>query len=463
MKHIEGDKDFMRFCHDVFDNLPIAVDILNKEGEIIYMNSAFSSFLEIPIKDMIGKLVTEVNPKSGFLGTLKRKRAEINIKHKFDNGKEAIVHRMPIFDDDGEVIGGMGMLVFDNVDKMEEVLNKFKTVDKELKLYKNEMARLNSAKYTLNTITGVSEEIENRKNKVRKFAQVNSNVLILGESGVGKELFAHSIHNESKRGNMPFVSINCSAIPENLIEAELFGYEEGAFTGARRGGNIGKFQLANGGTIFLDEIAEMPLHMQAKLLRVLQEKEVFPIGAKAPLSIDVRVISATCKNLDKMMKEGKFREDLYYRLNVLTLDIPPLRERRSDIPILIKQFLDNFYKETGMFRHVSPNAMELLVNYSWKGNVRELRNVVEKICVNADNVNIGIGELPAYILNDNLKEKAAVEGGGLSEMLSAIEKEIIINVLKECNYNKTETSKKLKIPRQSLYRKIDEYGLELKM
>lgn len=463
MKCIGEDKDFMRFCQNVFDSLPIGVDILDKQGKIIYINSAFSTFLGPPIEDMIGKLVTDVNPGSGFLDTLKRKQAEINIKHSFNNGKEAIVHRMPIYDDKGEVIGGMGMLVFDNVDKMQEVLNKFKMVDKELKLYKNEMARLNSAKYNLSHIIGVSKEIEDSKNKVRKFAAVNSSVLILGESGVGKELFAHSIHNESKRANMPFVSINCSAIPENLIEAELFGYEDGAFTGAKRGGNLGKFHLANGGTIFLDEIAEMPLHMQAKLLRVLQEREVVPIGAKAPQPIDVRVISATCKNLEKMLMAGKFREDLYYRLNVLTLEIPPIRERKSDIPILIKRFLDNFYKETGMFRHVSPNVMEILANYNWKGNIREIRNVVEKMSVNADDVNIGIGDLPAYIVKDGLKERTASKSGGLSQMLSAIEKEIIINVLKECNYNKTEASKKLQIPRQSLYRKIDEYGLELKL
>ncbi|MBU5592923.1 sigma-54-dependent Fis family transcriptional regulator [Clostridium sp. MSJ-4] len=464
MNNIMINKEFIQFCYAVFDELPIAVDILDKEGKIIYINKTFSDFLKKPREELIGKLVTEANPTSKFLDTLHRKQAEIACKHRFDNGNEAIVHRIPIMDDDGKLMGGFGMVVFEDISKLQEVMDKYRVLDKELKLYKNEIAKLNIAKYNLDDIIGRSQEISKCKNKVKKMARVKSNVLVIGESGVGKELFAHSIHNESNRKDKAFISVNCSAIPENLMESEFFGYEDGSFTGARKGGNIGKFQLANGGTIFLDEIGEMPLHLQAKLLRVLQEKEVQPIGAKSPLKVDVRVISATHKNLLQLVNDGKFREDLYYRLNVLTLEIPPIRERRVDIPELIDKFLGLFYRETGMYRNVPKNIMDILVNYDWPGNVRELRNIVEKICVNADDVNISIADLPPYLINRSMKSKVVNKtSGNLKDILDSVEKEIIINTLRECNYNKSETSKKLNIPRASLYRKLEEYGIDVKM
>jgi transcriptional regulator with PAS, ATPase and Fis domain len=455
--------EFLEFCYEVFDKLPIPIDILNAKGEIIYMNKNFCDFLKKPREELLGKPVNEVNPSSMFMETLKRKTADIACKHRFENGKEAIVHRIPIIDDEGELIGGFGMVLFEELSKMQEVLDKYKMIAGELKLYKNEIAKLNKSKYSIDDIIGTSKEITSCKEKIKKFARVNSSVLITGESGVGKELFAHSIHSESKRADKPFISINCSAIPENLIESELFGYEDGSFTGAKKGGNIGKFQLANEGTIFLDEIAEMPLHMQAKLLRVLQEKEIQPIGAKSTIKLDVRVVCATHKNLEEMVEQNKFREDLYYRLNVLTLEIAPLRNRQDDIPLLLDKFLTAFYKETGMYRNIPKNIMDILVSYSWPGNVRELRNIVEKICVNAEDVNVGINDLPPYIIKGAMKGKAVKGGGGLKEILDSVEKEVIINTLKESEYNKSEAAKKLNIPRASLYRKIEEYGLEIKM
>lgn len=453
----------MFFCKETFDRLPVAIDFIDENGKIIYINKAFCNFLGVKEEDTIGKMVTEVNPNSKFLENIKRREAEFACNHKFPNGKEAIVHRIPLFDEEGKIIGGFGMILFDNVNKVEEILNKLKTMNKELKFYKSEYARQNSSKYTLNDIIGESREINGIKNLVKKFARVNSNVMISGESGVGKELFAHSIHYESARKDKPFVTINCSAIPENLIEAELFGYEDGAFTGAKRGGNMGKFQVAEGGTIFFDEIAEMPIHLQSKLLRVLQEREIVPVGGKSPIPVDVRVICASYKNLEQMVKEGTFREDLYYRLNVLTLEIPPLRNRKEDIPLLIEAFLASFYKDTGMYRRVPKNVMDILVQYNWNGNVRELRNIIEKISVNSEEINISISDLPAYVVNDAMKGKYTNTSGGLSEILSSVEKEIIINMLKECNYNKSEVAKKLNISRITLYRKIEEYSIEAKM
>ncbi|MEA4827266.1 MAG: sigma 54-interacting transcriptional regulator [Clostridium sp.] len=458
-------KEFYNFCDAVFGKLPIPIDVIENDGTLIYINKAFADFLDKNKENIIGKKVGDVDRTSRFVDTLESKQAEIAWRHTFANGKDAIVHRIPILDDDGSVSGGFGMVLFENISDMQEVMDRYKVLDKELRLYKNTIARLNSAKYNLNSIIGSSNAIANCKNKVKKIARVNLNVLVYGESGVGKELFAHSIHNESSRNDQPFVSINCSAIPENLIEAELFGYEEGSFTGAKKGGHIGKFQLANGGTIFLDEIGEMPLHMQAKLLRVLQEREVQPIGSKTPVKIDVRVVCATHRNIEEMVETGEFREDLYYRLNVLTLEIPPLRDRKKDIPDLVDKFLSEFYKETGIYRRMPENCLKILNNHNWPGNVRELRNVVEKVSVNAESVDITPEDFPSYMLKKTGKGSNIIANmsgdSGLKEILDSVEKEVIVRTLKECNHNKSEVAKKLNIPRASLYRKIEEYGLEL--
>lgn len=454
-------KDFIQFCHKVFDNLPIAIDFLDKDGRMMYINKAFKDFLNISDQDVTGMLVTDVNPTSRFMEVLHSKQAEIAWRHKFHNGKDAVVHRIPILDDDGELIGGFGVVLFHNFNELKEVMEKYRVLDKELKLYKNEIARMNPAKYSLEDIIGSTEEIIKCKEKVKKVAKFNSNVLILGESGVGKELFASAVHNASQNREMPFISLNCSAIPENLLESELFGYEEGSFTGAKKGGNMGKFELANRGTIFLDEIGEMPYHMQAKLLRVIQEKEVERIGGKNPIKLNVRVICATNRDLEEMVKKGEFREDLYYRLNVLTIEVPPLRKRKDDIPLFIDRFITEFYRESGLFRHTPQNVMDILKNYGWHGNIRELKNVVEKMCVNSDDVNISINDLPPYIITNSIKNKFEEKQGGLNSIIESVEKEVILSTLKECGYNKSEAAKKLNIPRVTLYRKIEEYGLDV--
>ncbi len=452
-------KEFKSFCHNVFGSLPISIDILDKDGNIIYMNEAFLDFLKLKEEDVIGKLVTDVNPTSKFLETLKSKRASIAEEHVFPNNKPAIVHRIPIFDDEGEVIGGFGMLLFEDIEKAKAIAEKFAEMNKELTLYKNELAKINASRYSLDDIYGISDAINRAKDKVRKMAKVNSNVVILGESGVGKELFAHSIHNESNRSQGPFVTLNCSAIPENLFESELFGYEEGAFTGAKKGGNIGKFELAHGGTIFLDEIGDMSHPMQVKLLRVLQEKEVLRIGGKSPIKLDVRVICATNKDLAKMVEEGTFREDLYYRLNVLTLEIPPLRKRKEDIKLLIEKFLGEFYKETGLYRKVPENVINKLKEYDWPGNVRELRNVVERMAVSSEGVNITIDDIPRYILKKSLASNYKTQELGLKSIVESVEKDVIIQMLKEAKGNKSKAAKKLNIPRATLYRKMEDYGI----
>lgn len=255
-------------------------------------------------------------------------------------------------------------------------------IEEERKIRKGLSEKGLTAKYTFKDILGHSRAIRENIQMAERYSRVNSNVLIVGETGTGKELFAHSIHQASKRSNQPFVALNCAALPENLLESELFGYEAGAFSGAAKGGKVGLFELAHRGTIFLDEIGEIPITLQAKLLRVLQEKEIRRIGSTSVHPIDVRVISATNINIEEKIKEGQFRSDLYYRLNLLDITIPPLRERKEDIQKLVDAYLTRFACEMGKsIPKVTPEAARLLTEYSWPGNVRELRNICERLIV----------------------------------------------------------------------------------
>ena len=316
-------------------------------------------------------------------------------------------------------------------------------------------------KITLDNIIGNSDIMEHTKQKALIAAKSNSTVLITGESGTGKELFARAIHNHSDRGDYPFVAVNCAAIPDNLLESELFGYEEGAFTGAKKGGKLGKFELAHKGTIFLDEIGDMSLHLQGKLLRVLQERELDKIGGKSNVFIDVRVIAATNKNLEEMVLKGTFREDLYYRLNVIPIKLPSLRERKDDIPFLIdymiKEYSSKLNKDVIGLEHSVKHA---LVNYFWPGNVRELQNVIE-YCINMSNSAI----LTFDILPDKINEKTYKIKEENQEEIRSLEDleraEIIKALNKFKNYKKDKelVAKALGISRATLYRKLEKYNL----
>lgn len=315
---------------------------------------------------------------------------------------------------------------------------------------------------TFEDIIGESREISLVKNYAKKISKGTSTVLIQGESGTGKELFARAIHFSSNRKNYPFIPINCGAIPENLIESELFGYEEGAFTGAKKGGKIGKFELAHKGTIFLDEIGDMPIHMQTKLLRVLQENVICRIGGNTLIPIDVRIIAATNKNLEKKVEEGEFREDLYYRLNVIPINLPPLRERLDDIKILASKFLDRFnIKLNRNITKFSKDVITLFLNYNWPGNVRELQNVVEyAVNMSTDSI-ITIDDLPKRFKNMHLGIN--INNDNKITPVSELEKQEIIKALKIYGSSKAginQAAKALGISRATIYRKIKLYGLK---
>lgn len=314
--------------------------------------------------------------------------------------------------------------------------------------------------YTFDKIIGKAENFEKIIKYAKKIADSKSTILLLGESGTGKEMFAQSIHNYSSRADKAFIALNCGAIPNQLIESELFGYEDGAYTGAKKGGNVGKFELSNGGTIMLDEIGEMPLDMQIKLLRVLQEGVITRIGSQKTIYVDVRVIAATNKDLKKEVALGRFRKDLYYRLNVLPLYLPPLRQRKEDIPLLTKYFMKNIAKNLDKQEvEISKDNLDRLMNYNWPGNIRELENVVELI-INTESVPEDYFKQEAYdSVIDTNNEKLDIDSMALD--MDSVEKKHVIKVLEKYQGNISHSAKALGIRRNTLYNKIKKYNIKI--
>jgi transcriptional regulator with PAS, ATPase and Fis domain len=445
----------------IFDQLPIPINIVDKDCKVIVMNKAFLKLLNLKHEDVEGKYLPEIDPTVRLPLVLKTGQAEIGQKHKFKDGRECIVDRIPLFYNN-KIIGGVGIISIDDLSFLYNLLVE-DDVTKKLSLYKaSKVSEVYNSKYTFNDILTSSSAGLSCKRKAIKYSTADFTVLITGESGVGKELFAHSIHNASLRKEGPFIPVNCGAIPETLIESELFGYEEGAFTGAQKSGKKGKFELANGGTIFFDEIGELPLSMQTKLLRVLQEKELEKVGSNKKTIIDVRVIAATNASLEDKVKQGKFRLDLFYRLNVLNLKVPSLRERGEDIQLLAEHFATKLYQKLGIYKIIPDEIMKILKSYSWPGNVRELKNIIDSIIINSEDTIIKNEDMPEYILKNVQTQQMknyqldCPKNSTLKDTLKEIEMKIIYDTLKKCNYNKKETCKTLGIPRMTLYRKLNE-------
>ncbi|MFA5528131.1 MAG: sigma 54-interacting transcriptional regulator [Peptostreptococcales bacterium] len=443
----------------IFDNVYEGIVVINREAKVVLVNQPFLDYVHKTREDVIGKHVTEVVDNTRLhiaLATGKDEIGDIQII----NGEKKIVMRRVIYND-GKIIGVIGRIMFKNVQDLKTLSDKVLEMQSELDYYKKALREVRDAKYNFDNIIGMSSEIIRTKYMAEKAALTNSNVLIYGESGTGKELFAHAIHTASNRQTGPFVKVNCGAIPSELLESELFGYEEGAFTGAKRGGKIGKFEYANGGSIFLDEIGEMPLHMQVKLLRVLQEKVIERIGGLKSIELDVRIIAATNKDLEKQIKLGKFREDLYYRLNVMNITIPPLRDRIEDIDVLVTYLLDRLSAQCG--RHivkVSKEAMKYLKEYYWPGNVRELENVIERAINLIETGNeIKLEDLPIQIQN-NSHTYIVNRYTKLKDILEDIEKKTIMDILVKTKGNKSKAAKMLDVSRTSLYEKIWKYDIE---
>ncbi len=346
--------------------------------------------------------------------------------------------------------------------RLDEILAKVETISQLKSLIKeNQYLREKlSQKYNFNNIIGKNRKMLELFDLVKDIAKTNSTVLITGESGTGKELIANAIHFNSDRIKKPFVKVNCAVLAENLLESELFGHVKGAFTGAIRD-KLGRFELANGGTIFLDEIGDISANMQLKLLRVLQEGEFERVGGTETLKVDVRIIAATNRDLSEMMKKGEFRQDLYYRLNVIPLEVPPLRERRDDIPLLITHFLEKFNKQfSKKIDVIDDDAMECLQHYGWPGNIRELENLVERAIVLNKTGRITVKDFPHYVVHQNDQPDIEVDTDKpLTDIVDNYEKQIILKALRENNFNKLRTAEKLGIHRSTFMSKLKKYDI----
>lgn len=346
-------------------------------------------------------------------------------------------------------------LDFDEVLIRIENLLEHKNVVQENKYLREQIDQ----EYNFNHIIGESEAMKEVYNMVERVSEANSNVLITGESGTGKELVARAIHSNSTRAQKPFIAINCGAIPEDLIESELFGHTKGAFTGATSDKD-GIFVAAHGGTVFLDEVAEIPLNLQVNLLRVLQEREVKPVGSNQMISFDTRIIAATNKDLETEVEEGNFRDDLYYRLNVVEIPLPTLQQRREDIPLLAHHFLQKYNKELKQnLKGISSEAMSALMAYQWKGQVRELENVIERSVLLSDNEYLKLEDLPGAIRNVTGAEEVDMNTDKLDEAVQGFEKHHIQSMLKRTDGNKSEAARLLGIDPSTLYRKMERLGL----
>lgn len=436
--------------------------IVDCQGIIKYINASYCEFIGTTVEFAIGKHVNEVIENTRMHIVANTGQAELAAVQRI-NGSEMIANRFPLVVE-GELVGALGTVMFRNPEEWQQYQSKIQSLVEELKYYKNRFEK--ESKYNFADLIGSSPAFLASKKLAERISSSHSSVLLLGESGTGKELFAHAIHNGSSRAAFPFVPINCASIPEHLLESELFGYEEGAFTGAKKGGKKGQFQAAHHGTIFLDEIGDMPLSMQSKLLRVLQEKEVQRIGSQKSIPVDVRVIAATHRDLEKMVQEGTFRQDLYYRLNVIKIEIPPLRKRTDDIPLisasLLKKLERNFHRQN---TELSNEVINRLQKHKWPGNIRELENVLERAINVLDGKTIETHHLPLYLRDQEVdyyipkQQITEMPVKPLKETLGLAEKQAIHQALKVTEGNKLEAAKLLEIGKTSFYEKCKMYGI----
>ncbi len=386
---LEYVKDLNTDLQGILSSIYDEILVVDEKGVLLrYSGNLIKDFWEIDKEQLIGINLMELEHEGTFFSKIVKmvleRQKKVSVTQESRSGKNVLAVGNPIYDDAGE----LERIVIALRDITETVMLKeeLRHAKKMSEQYKKELEHLRVEKMLSKNhqVVYSSEKIENVMKYIGKIAGTSSTVLLTGESGVGKEVFARAIYELGPRRNQPFIKVNCGAIPETLLESELFGYEKGAFTGANASGKPGFFQMADKGILFLDEIAEMPLSLQVKLLRVLQEREVIPIGGSEVVEIDVQIIAATNKNLEKMVEEGTFREDLYYRLNVIPLHIPPLRERQEDIPLLSLHFLQKFNEKYGRNNQLSQDALDVLESYAWPGNVRELQNIIERVSVTSD-------------------------------------------------------------------------------
>ncbi len=406
----------------IFDSLYDGILIVDKEGVVRYINPAYTRITKVEEKNIIGRYLSEVRPGSRLTDVVKDEKMELGAHRKMGD-VEYLVNMVPIYEA-GKVIGGISLLnELIDIYKLTEKLNLSKIIIQNLKEH---VKTLGNGKYSFDDIITVDEKSIEVKEFAKRIALADSNVLITGESGTGKELYASAIHNFSARKDFPFIPVNCASFEKNLIESELFGYEEGSFTGAKKNGKTGLFQLAQGGTLFLDEIGELEYGLQGKLLRVLQEKSIRKIGGSKEIPIDVRLICATNKNLEQMIEENTFRRDLYYRIAIMPMSIPPLRDKKNDIKAIAEKFLSDLSMKYRKEVRLNGNALKVLKEYDWPGNIRELKNIIEFTFSMAEGNEIKAEHLPINMKN-NINENENILP--LSEIVREAEQNYLKKVI----------------------------------
>lgn len=406
-----------------FNNLYDGILIIDTDEIVKYINPAYTRITNVSYDEIVGKKLREIRPGARLPNVLTAKKPIAGVLRE-EFGVEYSVNMSPIFED-SELIGAISVVSnIDDIYKLYQDIDKYKSRVKSLE---NRINAIQKAKYTLDDIISVDIGSAEVKNTIKRISQKDITVLIFGESGTGKELYANAIHNESGRADGPFIAVNCASFQGSLLDSELFGYEEGSFTGAKREGKMGLFEAANKGTIFLDEISEIDLEVQAKLLRTLQEGTIRRIGSVKETAIDVRVIAATNKNLEDMVQSGRFRHDLFYRIAVFPLIIPPLRERKDDILPLAYNYIESFKNSLKRDIILSKEAESVLYNYDWPGNIRELRNTIEFGINMMEDNEIKYNHLPVR-LQSSVEKVNVIQK--LSDKIKEVEKQEIIKALK---------------------------------
>ena len=444
----------------ILDGLPMGLLFCDRQGIVRFVNYAYASLLAMKPHEIVGRDILQIIPHSRAHLVMEKGKSEMGELCQLgsDQSQPVIVNRLPVRNEHGEVAGMISQALFKDPEDLQKLSAKMELLGRKLSQYKKRFEASAAAQHTFSSILGESEIMVRVKMQAQSYARLDEPVLILGQTGAGKELFAHAIHAHSPRASGPLVCINCATIPRDLFESEIFGYSRGAFSGASQQGKIGQIELANGGTLFLDEIGEMPPEIQAKLLRVLETRTVCRLGSVSSKRIDFRLLAATNRNIAAMLKKGSFREDLYYRINTFMLEIPPLCERGNDILLIARYILHRMGLDHIKFSPETENAM---LFFEWPGNVRQLHNAVVHAAATRQNDIIEIQDfppetLPSMTIATNLKSK----GGKLASWRFQAEREAIVQILLACNGNVAACARELKIARTTLYEKMRRYGID---
>jgi transcriptional regulator with PAS, ATPase and Fis domain len=451
---IGGLVDFLSL---VLDNVYSGIIVCDTNCRILFMNRVYAELLGADPKQVVGEALDKYFPNTRMPQVLSSGRSELGQRCSLKTDMPMLVNRIPLKIKD-QVVGVILQTIFRDYKAMTDLMSRLSALESEVKYYKTGLDQVLSPIYSFGSIISQSRAMTQVKDVAHKYAQTDAPVLITGPTGTGKEMFAHAVHSASLRAGAPFVCVNCAAIPRELLESELFGYESGAFTGASKKGKVGKIQLANSGTLFLDEIGELSTKAQVKLLRVLEAKMLERLGGVKPMKVDFRLVAATNRDLKEMMGRGEFRDDLYYRLSTMSVDIPPLSKRSGDIELLVKHFLE-VQDQKGM--RVSAEAMEALGSYNWPGNVRELKNVIERAVSLSEGNLISLEQLPVEVLQMGCAGEDMSENSDslLAGEMARFERAVLERAMRLNKGNMSKTAKILGVSRSTLYEKCHKHGL----